>query len=206
MALSFLYPHPKMIRPECDEKGHLSYFNGSFIVYTVSNDGNQFVMGQIYRPAADNTGKGRKAAATPPMHIHLHQTEKFLVKEGTLTYSINGKQGALKAGEEISTPVAQPHTFWNASEIEPLHVHVTIEGGGLNRGFDERFARNFYGYLNSVAAQGRKPSVLQLLVFLYHADVVLADVPFGKAFNYIGYLVGEKLLGMKPSYKEFEDA
>lgn len=32
---------------------------------------------------------------------------------------------------------------------------------------------------------GRAPNVFQMLLFMYSADVVLVDVPFGKVANYV---------------------
>ncbi|KAM0788919.1 hypothetical protein ACM66B_002998 [Microbotryomycetes sp. NB124-2] len=122
-----------------------------------------------------------------------------------LGYIIDGKQGTLQAGQKVQIPPFKNHTFWNASDSEELDVHITVRGGE-NPGFDETFVRNFYGYLSSVTMQGKSPSLFQMLVFLYNADVVLAEMPFARVANYVlGHLVGEKLLGLKPHYKEFEE-
>ncbi|KAK4057889.1 hypothetical protein OIO90_001108 [Microbotryomycetes sp. JL221] len=205
MALAFLYARPQLQRPGHDEQGRLTFFDGAFTAWRVSSDDKHFTSGQIFKPRNPYTGNGRASVATPPLHWHLYQTETFDVKEGVLGYVIGGKQGTLQAGEHVNIPPYINHTFWNASQDKELYVHITVRGGP-NPGFDETFVNNFYGYLSSVTMQGKSPSLFQMLVFLYNADVVLVDLPFARVANYVlGHLVGEKLLGLSPTYKEFED-
>ncbi|KAK4055566.1 hypothetical protein OIV83_000112 [Microbotryomycetes sp. JL201] len=223
MALAFLHPRVQLQRPARDDQGRESFFGGAFITYPVSSSPEQFTSGQLFTPNNRYTGAGRASIATPPLHWHLYQSETFDVKAGTLGYIIDGKQGTLQAGQKVSIPPFKNHTFWNASDTESLDVHITVRGG-QNPGFDETFVRNFYGYLSSVTMQGefvtyngrdhladtgfagKSPSLFQMLVFLYNADVVLAEMPFARAANYVlGHLIGEKLLGLQPHYKEFED-
>jgi hypothetical protein len=66
--------------------------------------------------------------------------------------------------------------------------------------------RNFYGYLSTVAAQNTAPSLFQMLAFLDHADVVIADFPLGLGYAaniLLGRCVGKYLLGYETDYKTF---
>lgn len=73
--------------------------------------------------------------------------------------------------------------------------------------------------------QGLAPNPFQMLLFMYSADVILMDIPFGLgswanliagmcnislvkqqlADNLTGKLIGQNLLGMSAEYKEFSD-
>lgn len=41
---------------------------------------------------------------------------------------------------------------------------------------------NFYGYLSSQTMQGLAPNPFQMLLFMYSADVILMDIPFGMGY------------------------
>jgi hypothetical protein len=79
----------------------------------------------------------------------------------------------------------------------------------IDAGLDENFLRNFSTYLMDCEREGLAPSLFQLLVFLWHADVVLTPpfwlpLVFLKALHYVlAYLVGELLLGYQPTYVEY---
>lgn len=94
------------------------------------------------------------------------------------------------------------HTFWaHATGTEDLIFKVWVEPQDLDNGFDEAFMRNFSGYLNDCHKQGLAPSVFQILLFLYEADIVLTP-PFWLPLAFLmglhhvmAYWVGAALLG-----------
>jgi hypothetical protein len=94
--------------------------------------------------------------------------------------------------------------FWSdpAAGVD-LVVHITVRGGP-NPGFDETFVRNFYGYLSSCTMQNIAPNPVQMLTFMYSADVVL-EMPLnlGRFANYaMGNWLGW-LGGFKSEYPAF---
>ncbi|KIR79040.1 hypothetical protein I305_06724 [Cryptococcus gattii E566] len=203
MALSFLFNKPVLTRPGIEEDGAWSYFGGDFKTWFLSGDDHHFTSRQLFKANSPHTGAGRESTATPPYHYHLYQTETFYVKSGTLAYCIDGEEGTLQEGESIIIPPYRPHTFWNdVASGTDLVVHITVRGGD-NPGFDETFD----GYLSSMTMAGKKPNPFQMLLFMYTADVILVDIPFGLgrfANFFIGFLMGQCLLGYKPGYEVFD--
>jgi quercetin dioxygenase-like cupin family protein len=130
------------------------FFDGALQTWKVKEDGKSFTSGQRFKAGNPHSGVGRKSTATPPYHIHLFQTETFDVKEGTLCYLIDGKEGKLQAGQKVDIPPYRPHTvsverierryrhsnmlltlrlnhqFWNdPSTGTDLVVQITVRGG-----------------------------------------------------------------------------
>lgn len=95
------------------------------------------------------------------------------------------------------------HTFWtHASSTEDLVFTVWVEPQGLDHGFDESFMRNFTGYLRDCERHKVAPSIFQILLFLYHSDIVLTP-PFWTPVwllvllhHFLAYWVGAGLLGL----------
>ncbi|KAI3609476.1 hypothetical protein WG66_001165 [Moniliophthora roreri] len=129
-------------------------------------------------------------------------------KSGTLCYDLDGEIGKLQAGETATILPGRYHTFWPDPDVKAdLDVHITVSGGP-NKGLDDVFLVNFYGYLSSVTMRGESPNPLQMFAFLDHADVVLADFPLqtGRLANIIlGRWIGRGLAGYQVEYKEFSE-
>lgn len=77
-----------------------------------------------------------------------------------------------------------------------------MEPQGLDHGFDESFMRNFTGYLKDCEKYKVAPSIFQILLFLYHGDMVLTP-PFWTpvwflvlVHHFFAYWVGAGLLGL----------
>lgn len=119
-----------VVRPKVTSDGTWHFFDGALKTYFVSSDADSFTSGQIFRAGDPHSGVGRSSTATPPYHIHLYQAEVFDVKQGTLCYLIDGKQGKLQAGQKVNIPPYRPHTFWSDPDSgKDLHVHITVRGG-----------------------------------------------------------------------------
>ncbi|KAK8845291.1 hypothetical protein IAR55_006004 [Kwoniella newhampshirensis] len=204
MAASFMIPKPSLTRPKVDEDGGWEYFGGDFKTWYVSGDADHFTSRQLFKAGSPHTGSGRGSTATPPYHYHLFQAETFHVNSGTLAYCIDGKEGTLQAGQSVVIPPYRPHTFWNeVSSGTDLDVNITVRGGD-NPGFDETFD----GYLSSRTMAGAAPNPIQMLLFMYSADVIIVDIPFGlgRIANFlIGFVLGELVCGYQSRYKVFDN-
>jgi len=207
--MSFLFPKQRLRKPIREADGALVYFGGAFRTYAVKSTPESFTSRQIFTTSNPYTGAGRASVATPPYHWHLYQTETFEVNKGVLCYVLDGKEGKLKEGESVVITPHRLHTFWSDPESGvDLDVNITVQGGpGSNSGFDERFIRNFYGYLSSVTMQGLSPNPLQMLAFMDSADVVLVfPLNLGRLLNVVlGRWVGNWIAGYQTDYKEFAD-
>jgi quercetin dioxygenase-like cupin family protein len=83
--------------------------------------------------------------STPP-HVHSREDETLVVLAGELSYHIDGREGALRAGESAFLPRHRPHRF--AVVSEEAHFLVLITPGG----FEEMFQ-----VVSSPAAEDRLP-------------------------------------------------
>lgn len=76
-----------------------------------------------------------------------------------------------------------------------------MEPQGLDHGLDESFMRNFAGYLSDCEKHKIAPSIFQILLFLYDADIVLTP-PFWLPIWFLmglhhvfAYWIGANILG-----------
>ncbi|KAL0960477.1 hypothetical protein HGRIS_005519 [Hohenbuehelia grisea] len=179
MALSLFVPKPTLIAPRRTEDGAIAYFGGAFKVSSIKDDEDGYTSWHILARGSPHSGVGRKSTSTPPYHWHIHQTETFEVKQGTMTYLFEGDEKKATKGDKVTITPGKKHTFWSDPESdEDLVVDITVRGGS-GPGFDERLQRNLFGYLSSVTEQGSTPSLFQMLVFTDSAETALTDIPFG---------------------------
>ena len=152
----------------------------------------------------------------PPPHYHIHQIEKFKLRSGVADFYLGldpKPVASLSVGGSttIEIPVATYHRFENASKTEDLvlDIHLVPE----NYEGEERFFRNFFGYLDDCKRFKIEPSLFQLMVFLQSADVVLAlpspSHGFGVFVSRVFLTVvagwGKWVLGYKSSYEEYHE-
>ncbi|USN98861.1 MAG: cupin domain-containing protein [Phycisphaeraceae bacterium] len=79
-------------------------------------------------------------AGTPP-HVHEREDESFLVLDGEIDITLDGRTTRLGAGEAAWGARGVPHMFRNSSP-RPARLVVTATPGGLDRFFvaaDEMF-------------------------------------------------------------------
>jgi len=119
----------------------------------------------------------------PPYHFHPRQTETFRVISGTLLVKLNGKKIKVPAGDEITIPVGDWHTFSNASSEVPMTVEASFTPAENWR--EERFFRNLCGYLEDVNRPGAsmgegEASFIQIVGFAWEAEIRACDP--GNAF------------------------
>ncbi|KAK7045700.1 hypothetical protein VNI00_007533 [Paramarasmius palmivorus] len=206
--MSFVFPKILIQKPTRDPDGAWNFFDGALKTWTIHSDTNTSTTRQVFKHSNPHTGNGRASTATPPYHWHIYQTERFDVKSGVLCYDLDGKLGKLQAGETLTIPPSRNHTFWADPDTKTdLDVHITL-CDGPNKALDDVFLLNFYGYLSSVTMRGEAPNILQMLAFLDHAEVVLADFPLGTgrlANIVLGRWIGRGLAGYQVEYKEFSE-
>ena len=161
----------------------------------------------------------KKSFFNPPPHLHLFQDEEFRVVKGRgiwrqPTNEVSSQREVIKGeGESIFLAKGRFHQFENPSEDEALEVEIALFPESSNAKVEERFFRNFFGYLEDCRAQGTAPSLFQLELFLSTVDGPLAIPIPGPdwlkasvskaAMLVLGVAVGEYLLGYKRSYPEY---
>ena len=79
-------------------------------------------------------GLGPRVLAAP-IHRHSREDEYSLVIEGRLGVFQDGEEVVAETGELVFKPRGHWHTFWNASEDQPLRILELIAPGGLEQLF-----------------------------------------------------------------------
>lgn len=170
-------------------------------------------------PPTSTHATGGPSIIQPPFHYHIYQTEHFQVLSGTANvyFGLSPKPFAVLSSKEggRSTATLVPnryHRFENASQTEELSINIQLDPEDYEN--EERFFRNFFGYLDDCKRCKMEPSIFQLFVFLCSADTPLAiPMPFewlegvGLWVSWILMLVvafvGRELLGYRESYPEY---
>ena len=195
-------------RTDTASQNPLTYEDGDsgMIIHSATDP---YMMTNILRPG--------KSLFAPPLHLHLFQTEYFRVQSGTAVFYLRPSskdpgRTVVPVGETIKIPRRVYHRFENGSETEQLVISLRLDPQRFDT--EERFFRNFFGYLEDCRRAKLEPSFFQLLRLLYENDTPLAlPVPdwcpewiacwMSAAFLFIaGVLVGEWLLGYKGNYPE----
>lgn len=145
----------------------------------------------------------------PPYHWHKYQTESFTVESGEFLATLDGEEQTFTAGEVCTITPGRLHTYRNGSSDQELTFCIGFDP--QERGRDEAFFRNIYGYVDDCRKAGMKPSICQLCLWLHTFDCYLA-LPGPKVLALwasewlvwiLGVVVGKWLLGMKETYPEY---
>lgn len=160
-------------------------------------------------------GRGRPLGLNfirPPYHWHWYQDEFFVIKQGTIIFTLEGRDFKAQASNDvIHIPARARHTFMPDPEADQQAiVEFTTTPGGS--GMSEKFFRNLYTYLDDCEKPKVAPSLPQLLLFIDSAEASLAFPgpgfiarPISWAFGVIfGRWLGS-FLGYKASYEEYYD-
>ena len=152
----------------------------------------------------------------PPLHYHIRQVEIFRALSGTGNFYLGMDKEptvVLKPGEgTVEIPRARYHRFENASTTEDFVVGVQLDPE--DDVLEQRFFRNFMGYLDDCKKAKTAPSVFQLFVFLQAADISLAlPMPHPALETTVGRWASRavsvavaavgKLMGYQSSYSEY---
>jgi hypothetical protein len=155
----------------------------------------------------------------PPFHWHINQTEHFSIVQGTchLFKDTAEKPWVTLSATNSSFPktAAIPkkvyHTIHNASTAEPMVLNVNLTPEDAEG--EQRFFRNFFGYLDDCKTAGVRPSIFQLFVFLKEADTPLGVRLPSRWLSLLASRIllssvawyGRYILGYKMSYPEYYD-
>lgn len=150
----------------------------------------------------------------PPLHFHLYQTEDFEVISGVGRWYLDGNATLAGKGNKIHIPKAAFHRFENASETgEDLVVSFRLDDQDFVA--EERFFRNFFGYIDDCSKHGHDPSFFQICLFLYTINAPFVLPGLGQRSTWIGrqvswvamvlfgLAIGQGLLGYRQSYAEY---
>lgn len=173
----------------------------------------QFIMTHTIPPTHPKDGP---SIIQPPFHYHIHQSEQFRVRSGIGRFYIGLDSKptitlSSQAGAQSHAGVAAKryHRFENASETEDLVVDIQLDPEDYEN--EQRFFRNFFGYLDDCKKSKTAPSLFQLMVFLQSADTPLAlplpnetlGVWVSLLFMTIVAAWGKYILGYKSNYPEY---
>jgi mannose-6-phosphate isomerase-like protein (cupin superfamily) len=176
--------------------------------------GSEYAMTHTIPPTTPEHGP---SIIQPPFHLHIRQSEHFRVVSGeglfwkgpgaepwtTLSAAGPGKQAT------ASIPPRTYHKFENGSKTQPLVVDVQLNPEDYES--EQRFFRNFFGYLDDCRNSKTEPSPFQLFVFLHAADTPVAlplpnewlGVIASLVFLNVMAFVGRWMLGYRVSYPEY---
>src|SRR3954470_712203 len=87
----------------------------------------------------------------PPLHVHVAEDEEGVVRSGTLSAALNGRQFTVGSGERVSLPRGSTHRWWNdGNEL------LVFEGYARPAVDLDRFLQAIFDILNAGTA-GRPP-------------------------------------------------
>lgn len=115
--------------------------------FTLPADGGEIVnvVGDRVRILADGVATGGQAAIFeditapgmgPPLHRHQRDDEFFFVIDGTVKFSVDGREFVAAAGGFAFAPRGSVHTFRNVGAT-PSRMLVACTPAGLERAFRE---------------------------------------------------------------------
>jgi hypothetical protein len=141
-------------------------------------------------------------SCTPPLHIHLNQTEYFTLVQGQVAYQMGDKVYSCDihtCPRPLIVPPLLPHTFWMDNNKEDLIVLIRVEPAIKYGGIRQEFFETYGG-----AFRDQYISIWQIFVLFENAQTYPASLPLplAKVIFKIGSLIGQ-LLGFKTEYEEY---
>ncbi|KAI1612437.1 hypothetical protein EDD36DRAFT_236740 [Exophiala viscosa] len=174
---------------------------------------SQYVMTHTI-PATDSENFAGVSIIQPPFHYHIYQKEYFQLQKGIATIFLgtdpNPFATLTEDGQKTATvPAGRYHRFENASKTDDLVIDIHLTPESYEN--EQRFFRNFFGYLDDCKTSKTEPSLFQLLVFLHSADTPLAlplpweglGVVVSRMFLIVMAGWGTWILGYKTNYPEY---
>lgn len=152
------------------------YYDGGRSTVTFREPNSEYCMTHTIPPDTEEHGG---SVLTPPPHYHIYQDEHFHVRKGVGNFycGLGSTPFAILTGglgkqSTTSIKAGRYHRFENASKTEDLVVDIHLSPESYES--EQRFFRNFFGYLDDCKKAKTAPSFFQLLVFLHSADTPLA--------------------------------
>lgn len=169
-------------------------------------------LGRQVIPPDNKVQNGSPSFMRPIGHYHLIQSETFVVTSGSGLWYIRGQAHRLDKGDTIVIPPRVAHTFENLpGSSEPLVIDFRYDK--QYREMEERFFRNFFGYIDDCLKNDVTPSLFQLNIFLFYFCSAGDMIPAPDVFhirclvNTIAMLcltfIGQVFLGYKSTYPEY---
>lgn len=103
-----------------------NHFGLTFIA-TGKETGGKYFLSEVTVPAGD---------MGPPVHSHSREDESFYVKQGRLTFTVEGEIIELNEGEFLNIEQGEKHTWKNESDID-AELMVTFAPAGIENMFVE---------------------------------------------------------------------
>ena len=91
----------------------------------------------------------------PPLHVHFHEREQGIVKEGILGAQIGKQKTVVQAGGSIVVPAGVIHSWWNAGDDTLVFNGQAIPAVDL-----DRYLQAIFAVLN--ASPSGRPSIFYL--------------------------------------------
>lgn len=162
------------------------------------------VTGVSIRPDGDDAlVELAPGAQGPPEHVHPRVEERFVVREGEVTFRIDGRERALGPGTEIRASPGTPHTFANRTDAAATLVARTVpESERLGE-----VVATLFGLAHDGRTDDRgRPGFLQgaAMAEATLGETYLTDAPYALQRAY-GRLVGPlaRALGYRATYEEY---
>lgn len=188
-------------------------YEGGLSSVTFHEPDSKFIMTHRLPPTTPENGV---SIIQPPFHYHIYQSENFNLQSGsgyfycgTSPKPIITLSDAPGAPRTATIPAGRYHRFENASKTDDLVVDIHLTPESYEN--EQRFFRNFFGYLDDCKKAKKSPSFFQLLVFLHSADTPLAlPLPtewLGRIVSRVFLITvaywGKFVLGYKDNYAEY---
>ncbi|KAM6527600.1 hypothetical protein FALCPG4_008656 [Fusarium falciforme] len=175
--------------------------------------GSQYILRNTHPPF----NKDSPSIMVPPVHYHIFQAEHFRIVSGEchlfrhstdrVWKTLSAKDPKAEKTATISKKIY--HTINNASTTEPLVLDVNLTPEDYEG--EQRFFRNFFGYLDDCRKAEQAPSFFQMMVFLRSSDTPLAipmptdwlGLTMSKALMHAAGAWGKWVLGYQESYYEY---
>lgn len=84
-----------------------------------------------------------------PEHIHPLQENNFRILSGSCTFSVNGKERLVEAGNSISIPANTPHFFYNSGNESCHYIQEFRPALHIEEFFETFFSLSNNGKLNN---------------------------------------------------------
>jgi mannose-6-phosphate isomerase-like protein (cupin superfamily) len=100
--------------------------------------------------------------AGPPQHVHHAQDETFFILSGAVRFTSGTDSFVATAGQHVTVPQGDPHTFGNADAHEPARLLGTVAPA--------RFLDFFRELSTMQPAEGGRPDPAQMLRLMERYD------------------------------------
>lgn len=115
-------------------------------------------------------------AAGPPVHIHEHFDELFMVEKGAATMVVNGEKKIVKAGERVLIPRGTPHKPCNETDEVVILNDATNQIPSMPVDFAYGLAM-LYPAMDKIGDVKSPKNLLQLAAQGNDFDTWASDVP-----------------------------